>query len=135
MSSFTGLYVQRDSTGVIRDVQVIDAAGNENSLDHLYQKSGIQPTIEQLLDSEKYRLDCVRPYSETKERTLISIVGWATLAAVIVALIAATVSVMYDCIASAVWDFFMDCHRHFRPNFAEPRATVTSFELEITSWK
>lgn len=98
MSSFTGLYVQRDSTGVIRDVQVIDAAGNENSLDpDLYQKSGIQPTIEQLLDSEKYRLDCVRPYRETKERTLISIVGWGTLAAVIVALIAATLSVMYDC--------------------------------------
>lgn len=102
MSSFTGLYVQRHSTGVIRDVQVIDAAGNENSLDpDLYQNSGIQPPIEQLPDVEKYRLNCVRPYRENKERTLKSTVSWATLAAIIVALIAATLSVLYDCYSVA----------------------------------
>jgi len=95
MSSFTGLYVQRDSTGVICDVHVIDAAGNQNSLDpEVYLQSGTQPPIDQLPD---FGENFVAPYRVVKERTLISVVGWATIAAAIVALIAATLSIQYDC--------------------------------------
>jgi len=55
MSSYTGLYVQRLSNGDICGVQVIDTAGNENSLDpFLYQQRGIQPPIEQLPDLDDY---------------------------------------------------------------------------------
>jgi hypothetical protein len=55
MSSYTGLYVQRLSNGVIFGVQVLDTAGMENSLDPVvYQQRGIQPPIERLPDLEDY---------------------------------------------------------------------------------
>jgi hypothetical protein len=55
MSSYTGLYVQRLSNGVIFGVQVLDTAGMENSLDpFVYQQRGIQPPIERLPDLEDY---------------------------------------------------------------------------------
>jgi hypothetical protein len=55
MSSYTGLYVQRLSNGVIFGVQVLDTTGNENSLDPGdYRERGIQPPIEQLPDLEGY---------------------------------------------------------------------------------
>lgn len=98
MTSFTGLYVQRLSTGVICDVQVIDAAGNENSLAvDVYQKNGIQPPIEQLPDMEVYNKSFVKSQRVSQERTIKSIIGWVTLVAVIAALMATIVSIQFDC--------------------------------------
>ena len=98
MSSFTGLYVQRLSTGAICDVQIIDAAGNENSLaPDVYLQRGIQPPIEQLPDLVEYNKINAIVDHKPKERTFKSIVGWVTLSAVIVAVIAAALSVQYDC--------------------------------------
>lgn len=55
MSSYTGLYVQRLSTGQIHSVQVRDTGGNALPLDpHEYIRRGINPPIEQLPDQDAY---------------------------------------------------------------------------------
>lgn len=55
MSSYTGLYVQRLSTGQIHGVQVRDTAGTDVPLDPTeYRARGIQPPIEELPDLEEY---------------------------------------------------------------------------------
>ena len=98
MSSYTGLYVQRLSTGVICGVQVLDTAGKENSIDpDVYLQYGIQPPIEQLPDLEEYSQNYVMACRAAEKRTLKSIVGWVTLAAVVMALAVAALSVAYDC--------------------------------------
>jgi hypothetical protein len=51
MSSYTGIYVQRLSSGEIHSVQVKDTAGNSIPLDPaVYVQRGIQPPIDQLPD-------------------------------------------------------------------------------------
>jgi hypothetical protein len=98
MSSFTGLYVQRLSTGVISGVHVLDSAGNDNSLDpDVYIQSGIQPPIEQLPDLEYYNKNLVARDNKSEQRTLLSIVGRVTVAAIVVAVITTILSVQYDC--------------------------------------
>lgn len=55
MSSYTGLYVQRLTTGHVHGVQVDDGAGIENSLNpDVYTARGIQPPIDQLPDIDIY---------------------------------------------------------------------------------
>ena len=55
MSSYTGLYVQRLSTGQIHSVQVRDTAGMDMALDpSVYQQRGILSPIEELPDMEEY---------------------------------------------------------------------------------
>jgi hypothetical protein len=52
-----GLYVQRYSNGQIHGVQVVDTAGNENSLDpSIYRARGISPPLEELPDIDDYFL-------------------------------------------------------------------------------
>lgn len=93
MTTFTGQYVQRNNTGEICDVHVVDASGNQNSLDpSVYTTNGLQPPIGQLPD-----LDTSDIPSIPKNRTLKSMIGWGTLAALIMALVAATLSVQSDC--------------------------------------
>lgn len=98
MSSFTGLYVQRLNSGEISGVYVLDATGTENALDpNVYTQSGIQPPIEQLPDLVEYNQTQAKTFRKSERQTLLSVVGWVTFAAVVVALITAALSVLNDC--------------------------------------
>ena len=56
MTSYTGIYVQRTTTGAIFSVQVRDSAGIELSLNPAeYERRGVQPPMDQLPDVEDYR--------------------------------------------------------------------------------
>lgn len=55
MTSYTGLYVQRLSTGQIHGVQVVDTAGSDYSIDpQTYISRGVQPPIEELPDLDMH---------------------------------------------------------------------------------
>jgi len=93
MTTFTGQYVQRDNTGEICDVHVVDAAGNKNSLDpSVYITNGFKPPIDQLPDLVTSDLP-----ASTKKPSLKSMIGRGTLAAVLVAIVATSLSVQSDC--------------------------------------
>jgi hypothetical protein len=54
-SSYTGLYVQRLSDGIIHNVQVVDTAGISIPLDpDTYIERDVKPPIDQLPDQEDY---------------------------------------------------------------------------------
>lgn len=85
--------MQRNSTGEICDVHVVDEAGNKNTLaPSVYIANGIQPPIDQLPDLD---IRCIP--SAPKRWSLKSMLGWGTLAALIMALVAASLSVQSDC--------------------------------------
>lgn len=55
-SSYRGLYVQRNSNGVIDSVQVVDTGGNSIPLPpDVYVDRGVKPPIDELPDLEDYK--------------------------------------------------------------------------------
>ena len=54
-SSYTGIYVQKDSNGKIHSVQVYDTVGNSIPLDvEIYIEREIKPDVESLPTEEEY---------------------------------------------------------------------------------
>ena len=68
MSSYTGLYVQRLSNGILHNVQVFDPFGNSIPLDpETYVARGIKPLIEQLPDEKTY-------FNATQKQTISPVI-------------------------------------------------------------
>ena len=62
MSSYTGLYVQRLSNGIIHSVQVVDSGGNSLPLNpDIYIERQIKPSIGQLPDIDSYKAATAEP--------------------------------------------------------------------------